>query len=163
MSARWRRQAARFWYVRLKLVVGWLALGLVTKGVLGALEVSPPARDIVGYGFGLGTLVILLEAIWRRPSENVGAEPGTDDERRHLSRVKLNALLTAGIILLYALRVAGTMPAFWLLLVALVWPLADRLSRRGVEHILAAAGDDRGGRSADPDHGLSRARITGGA
>ena len=84
-------------------------------------------------------------------------------ESRHLSRVKLNALLTAGIILLYALRVAGTMPAFWLLLVALVWPLADRLSRRGVEHILAAAGDDRGGRSADPNHGLSRARITGGA
>ncbi|MGA8759885.1 MAG: mechanosensitive ion channel family protein [Stellaceae bacterium] len=133
-------EAARFWYVRLKLVVGWLALGLVTKGVLGALEVSPPARDIVGYGFGLGTLVILLEAIWRRPFENVGAEPGTDDERRHLSRVKLNALLTAGIILLYALRVAGTMPAFWLLLVALVWPLADRLSRRGVEHILRPPG-----------------------
>jgi small-conductance mechanosensitive channel len=32
------------------------------------------------------------------------------------------------------------MAAFWLLLVVLVWPLADRLSRRGVEHILRPPG-----------------------
>ena len=132
--------AARFWYVRLKLVVGWLALGLATKGVLGALEVSLPARDIVGYAFGLGTLAILLEAIWRRPAEGAEAASESVHENRRLSRVKLNALLTASVILLYALRVAGTMPAFWLLLVALVWPLADRLSRRGVEHILRPPG-----------------------
>ncbi len=41
--------AARYWYVRLKLIVGWMMLGLVTKGVLGELEISLPARDIVGY------------------------------------------------------------------------------------------------------------------
>jgi small-conductance mechanosensitive channel len=131
---------ARFWYVRVKLIVGWSALGLVTKGVLGALEISPDARDIVGYAFGFGTLAILLEAIWRRPAEaaDVGSELAR--ESRHLSRVKLNALLTAGVILLYALRVANAMAAFWLLLVVLVWPLADRLSRRGVEHILRPPG-----------------------
>jgi small-conductance mechanosensitive channel len=135
--------AARFWYVRLKLVVGWLALGLVTKGVLGLLEVSPAARDIIGYAFGLGTLALLIEAIWRRPVESVeAAEAGLDPvrENRHLNRVKLNALLTAGLILLWGLRVAGMMPAFWLLLVAMVWPLADLLSRRGVEHILRPPG-----------------------
>ena len=132
--------AARFWYVRLKLIVGWTALGLVTKGVLGVLEVSPAARDIIGYAFGLGTLAILLEAIWRRPPENAEAEPETLHESRRLSRVKLNALLTAGLILLWGLRVAEAMPAFWLLLVLLIWPLADRLSRRGVEHILRPPG-----------------------
>ena len=66
---------ARFWYVRSKLVVGWVALGLVTKGVLGALEVSLPAREIVGYTFGFGVLLILLEAIWRRPAETTVADP----------------------------------------------------------------------------------------
>jgi len=132
--------AARFWYVRLKLVVGWLALGLVTRGLLGALEISSDARDLVGVGFGLGTLLSLLEAIWRRPPENAEVGPELVRESLRLSRVKLNALLTAGVILLYALRVAGTMPAFWLLLVALVWPLADRLSRLGVEHILRPPG-----------------------
>ncbi len=132
--------AARFWYVRLKLVVGWTALALVTKGVLGVLEVSPAAREIIGYAFGLGTLAILLEAIWRRPPENAETGPEALHESRRLSRVKLNALLTAGLVLLWGLRVAGTMPAFWLLLVLLIWPLADRLSRRGVEHILRPPG-----------------------
>jgi len=132
--------AARFWYVRVKLIVGWLALGLVTKDLLSALEVSPAARDIVGYGFGLGTLAILIEAVWRRPGDSIGAGPEPVHETRQLSRVKLNALLTAGLILLYGLRVAGMMGAFWLLLVALVWPLADLLTRRGVEHILRPPG-----------------------
>jgi small-conductance mechanosensitive channel len=132
--------AARYWYVRLKLIAGWLVLGLVTKGVLGALEVSPDARDIVGYSFGLGALALLLEAVWRRPVDTAGAGPELVREHHRLSHFKLNALLTAGLILLYGLRVAGTMPAFWLLLVVLVWPLADRLTRLGVEHILRPPG-----------------------
>jgi moderate conductance mechanosensitive channel len=132
--------AARYWYVRLKLVIGWLMLGLVTKDVLGALEISPDARDIIGYAFGLGTLAILLEAIWRRPAESADVGPDSVRETRRLSRIKVNALLTTGVVLLWALRVAGMMPAFWLLLVMLIWPLADRLSRRGVAHILRPPG-----------------------
>jgi moderate conductance mechanosensitive channel len=133
-------QAARFWYLRLKLVIGWVVLGLVTKGVLGALEISPAARDIIGYGFGLVTLAFLIEAVWRRPAEDGEAESATVSENRHLRRLKLNALLSAGLVLLWVLRVAGTMPAFWLLFVAMIWPLTDRLSRRGVAHILRPPG-----------------------
>jgi moderate conductance mechanosensitive channel len=132
--------AAHFWYVRFKLVVGWVLLALVTKGVLGALEVSVPARDIVGYAFGLVTLALLLEAIWRRPAEDAEAEPEPAREGRHLSRVKINALLTVGLVLLWGVRVANMMPTFWLLLIVLVWPLADRLTRRGVGHILRPLG-----------------------
>ena len=132
--------AARYWYVRLKLVIGWLMLSLVTKGVLGELEISAPARDIVGYAFGLGTLAILLETIWRRPAERASSGSEPVREYRHLSRVKVNALLTAGLGLLLGLRVAGMMPAFWLLVVVLVWPLADRLTRRAVEHLLRPPG-----------------------
>jgi small-conductance mechanosensitive channel len=132
--------AARYWYVRLKLGVGWLMLGLVTKEVLGVLEVSPPARDIVGYTFGLGMLAILLEAVWRRPAESADAGPEPVREIRHLSRVKANALLTAGLVLLWGLRVAGMMPAFWLLAVVIIWPFADRLTRRAVEHLLRPPG-----------------------
>jgi moderate conductance mechanosensitive channel len=137
--------AAWFWYVRLKLIFGWLALGLVTKGVLGALEVSPDARDIVGYTFGLGTLALLLEAIWRRPAEGAEAAAEPASETRHLSRAKLNALLTAGLVLLWGLRVANAMPAFWLLLVVMIWPLADRLTRRGVGHVLRPPGTAEAG------------------
>ena len=132
--------AARYWYVRLKLVVGWVVLALVTKGVLGELEISRPARDIVGYAFGLGTLAILLVAIWRRPPESAEADLELVREIRHLSRIKINALLTVGLVLLWGLRVAGMMPAFWLLAVVIVWPLADRLTRRAVEHLLRPPG-----------------------
>ena len=132
--------AARYWYVRLKLVVGWVMLALVTKGVLGELEISAPARDIVGYAFGLGTLAMLLEAIWRRPAESANTGPEPVHETRHLSHIKVNGLLTAALVLLWGLRVAGMMPAFWLLSVVIVWPLADRLTRRAVEHLLRPPG-----------------------
>ena len=132
--------SARYWYTRLKLVVGWVVLALVTKGVLGELEVSLPARDIVGYAFGLGTLAILLETIWRRPADRVSSGPEPVHETHRLGRVKINALLTVGLVLLLGLRVAGMMAAFWLLAVVIVWPLADRLTRRAVEHLLRPPG-----------------------
>ncbi len=133
--------AARYWYVRLKLVVGWMVLGLVTKGVLGELRnfaagarhcwscvrarhAGDPARSLSGGG--------------RSKAAEAGFEPVR--EIRHLSRVKVNALLTAGLVLLWGLRVAGMMPAFWLLAVVIVWPLADRLTRRAVEHLLRPPG-----------------------
>jgi len=43
-------------------------------------------------------------------------------------------------VLLLGLRVAGMMAAFWLLAVVIVWPLADRLTRRAVEHLLRPPG-----------------------
>jgi small-conductance mechanosensitive channel len=57
-----------------------------------------------------------------------------------LSWVKVNALLTVGLVLLWGLRTAGAMPAFWLLAVVIVWPLADRMTRRAVEHLLRPPG-----------------------
>jgi small-conductance mechanosensitive channel len=89
---------------------------------------------------GLVTLAILLEALWRRPMESTEAGPEFTHETRRLSRVKVNALLTVGLVLLWGLRVAGMMPAFWLLAVVIVWPLADRLTRRAVEHLLRPPG-----------------------
>jgi small-conductance mechanosensitive channel len=82
-----------------------------------------------------------MEAVWRRPvasSDETGNE--VTPEARRSSRVKVNALLTAGLVLLWGLRVAGMMPAFWLLAVVIVWPLADRLTRRAVEHLLRPPG-----------------------
>jgi moderate conductance mechanosensitive channel len=133
--------AARYWYVRLKLVAGWLTLGLVTRGLLGVFGFSPAAVNIVGSMFGLGLLAIIMEALWRRPfasSDEAGSEPTR--ESRRLSRIKVNALLTVAFVLLWGLRVAGMMYAFWLLLVIIVWPLADRLTRRAVQHLLRPPG-----------------------
>ena len=133
--------AARFWYVRLKIIIGWIVLALVMRDLEGRLGISPGVVNVIGAVFGLVWLAILMEAIWRRPvaSDN---EPASEGERetRHLSRVKLNALLTLGLVLLWGLRLAGEMPAFWLLTVLIAWPLADHLTRRAVEHLLRPPG-----------------------
>ena len=132
--------AARYWYLRLLLVVGWLALGLVTRELLEDLGISPAAVNLVGAALGLCSLAILLEAVWRRPTASPEAAPEVAREGHHLSRVKMNALLTVGLVLLWGLRTAGMMPAFWLLAVVIAWPLADRMTRRAVEHLLRPPG-----------------------
>jgi small-conductance mechanosensitive channel len=133
--------AARFWYVRLKIIIGWIVLALVIRDIEGALGISPGVANVIGAGFGLVWLAILMEAIWRRPvaSESEIA-PETVHETRHLSRIKLNALLTLALVLLFGLKVAGAMPAFWLLAIIIAWPLADHLTRRAVEHLLRPPG-----------------------
>ena len=82
-----------------------------------------------------------MEALWRRPlaSGNEGATEVMHETRR-LSWVKLNALLTLGLLLLWGLRIAGMMPFFWLLAVVIAWPIADQLTRRSVEHLLRPPG-----------------------
>jgi moderate conductance mechanosensitive channel len=133
--------AARFWHVRLKIIIGWIVLALVARDVEEALGISPGVVNDVGAVFGLVWLAILMETIWRRPVENGGEfAPEITHETRRLSRIKLNALLTLGLLLLFGLKVAGAMPAFWLLAVVIAWPLADFLTRRSVEHLLRPPG-----------------------
>ena len=128
---------ARYWHLRWRIIVGWIVLALVTRGIEETLGISPATVDIVGAAFGLSWLAILMEAVWRRP---VATSTEIASETRHLSRVKLSAVLTVALVLLWGLRVAGAMPAFWLLLVVIVWPLADRLIRRAVAHLLRPPG-----------------------
>jgi moderate conductance mechanosensitive channel len=134
--------AARYWYLRLRIIVGWIVLALVARGLEDAFGISPAAVNIMGAIFGLCWLAILMEALWRRPLAS-SSGPETIHETRRLSRIKVNVLLTVGLVLLWGLRVAGAMPAFWLLAVVIVWPLADRLTRRAVEHLLRPPGTDQ--------------------
>ena len=59
--------AARFWYRRLALFVGWFAFGRATLDVLSALGFSPEARELVAYTLGLGLLAIALNVVWTQP------------------------------------------------------------------------------------------------
>ncbi len=133
--------AARYWYLRLRLIVGWLVLAMVTRGLLEALGISPAAVNLIGAGIGLCWVLILLEAVWRRPlAGGDAAGPEITPEARRLRGIKVNAALTVGLVLLWGLRVAGMMPAFWLLAVVILWPLIDRVTRRAVEHLLRPPG-----------------------
>ena len=133
--------AARFWYQRLGLLVGWFAFGWVTLVLLGALGFSLDARHLVAYMLGLGLLGIGLEMVWRRPRAALG-EVQPAPGRRRLGRGARNVLFSGYFLLLWVLWVAGAMPAFWLAVVAGALPAAISVTQRSVNHILRPPGVD---------------------
>ncbi len=159
--------AARFWYRRLGLLVAWFAFGWVTLVLLSALGFSPDARHLVAYMLGLGLLGIGLEMVWRRPS----AAPGDLEQvsaRRGLGRGARNVLLSGYFLLLWALWVAGAMPAFWLAVVAGALPAAISFTQRSIDHILRPPGVEAAAgppsvRAVCFERGLRAALIIGAA
>jgi small-conductance mechanosensitive channel len=116
---------AYFWYFRLALFVAWFAFGYITVEQFSLLGASREARQILAYTLGLGLLGIALESIWRSPY-SPSAPP---------NRVTV-WLLSACFIALWLLWVAGAMPLFWLVTVAVALPMAIRLTQRSVNHLL---------------------------
>jgi small-conductance mechanosensitive channel len=135
--------AARFWCRRITAFVGWFAIGWVLVGLTRTLGWSLEGRELVAYTLGLGLLAIALEAVWRRPvaaEEPVEPASPMKHKHHHLGRGAQNALLTIGIVLLWVLWVLHAMASFWLVLVVITLPLAIRVSRRAVQHLLRPPG-----------------------
>jgi len=127
--------AARFWCRRLAMFVGWFAFGWVTVGLLSTFGFSLEGRQLVAYALGLGLLAIAVESVWRRP-------PALNEatEAPRLGRGAQNAILSAGIVLLWGFWVSRAMPGFWLIAVIIVLPLAISITQRAVEHLLRPPG-----------------------
>ena len=137
--------AARFWCRRLTAFVGWLAFGWVTLSLLSTLGFSLEERHLVAYVLGLGLLAIALESVWRRPVAPDRETEAPAPKRLHLGRGAQNALLSVGIVLLWALWLAEAMPGFWLVLVIVTLPLANGVIRRTVAHLLQPPGSPQVG------------------
>src|SRR6202030_987808 len=147
--------AARFWYRRLVVFVGWFAFGYVEVGVLSRLGLSLAGRELIAYVLGLGLLAIALEAVWRRPvaPEDSAEAPEASTEApeaparatHRLGRGAQNALLSIGIVLLWVLWVLHAMAAFWLVLVVTALPLALGVTRLAIEHLLRPPASSQGG------------------
>ena len=123
---------ALFWHRRVSFLVGWLAFGWVTVGLLRTLGMAVDARHLVAYLLGLGLLAIGLETAWRRPLSNTEISP------RRLRVV--GWLLSAYYLLLWLLWVASAMPAFWLAVVIAGLPSVIGATQRAVNHILRPPG-----------------------
>jgi small-conductance mechanosensitive channel len=124
--------AARFWYRRLALFVGWFAFGRATLDVLSALGFSPEARELVAYTLGLGLLAIALNVVWTRPR----AADALPDVTQHSALHRVTPwLLSLCPVLLWGLWVVGFMRLFWLLAVALLLPPAIKVARMASHHV----------------------------
>ncbi len=131
--------AARFWCRRIAAFVGWFAFGRVLVGFGRTLGYSLESRELIAYALGLGLLAIALEAVWRRPVVSDEQEAPSAPTHR-LGRGARNAILSAGIVLLWVLWVAHAMTSFWLVLVIITLPLAIGVTRHAVEHLLRPPG-----------------------
>jgi moderate conductance mechanosensitive channel len=125
-------RAARFWFIRIGLLVGWFAFGYVTVSLLGILGLFIEGRHLVAYFLGLGLLGIGLETMWRRPRpQGVVRRPARDF-------VAIAASLY--FMLLWAIWVARAMPVFWLLVIVVTVPLAIHACRRSIHNFIGTPG-----------------------
>jgi moderate conductance mechanosensitive channel len=132
--------AARFWRRRLIWFVGWFAFGWVFVGFGVPLGYTLEARQLIAYVLGLVLVGIALDAVWRRPAAlNEDSEPMSPVTRR-FGRGAANAALTVGIVLLWVTWVIHAMASFWLVLVAMMLPLAIGVTRRAVDNLLRPPG-----------------------
>ena len=135
--------AARFWQRRLVAFVGWFAFGWVIVGFGVPLGYTLEARQLVAYLLGLGLLAIALEAVWRRPTTLSESREAASPATRHFGRGAANAALTVGIVLLWVTWVVRAMGTFWLILIALMLPLAISVTRRAIDNLLRPPGSPR--------------------
>jgi small-conductance mechanosensitive channel len=157
--------AARFWFRRLALFVGWFAFGRATLDVLSALGFSPEARELVAYALGLGLLAIALNVVWARPRAP-SSLPDTTLHRTHHAVAPW--LLSVYLVLLWGLWVVGFMRLFWLLAVALLLPPTIKVARMASHHASRPASGSRapstpGLTAVFLDRGLRALLIVGAA
>ncbi|MFL4989734.1 MAG: mechanosensitive ion channel family protein [Microvirga sp.] len=134
--------AARFWYRRLALFVGWFAFGRAMLDVLSALGFSPEARELVAYTLGLGLLAIALNVVWARPTPS---EAFPDAPRGSPVHHRIAPwLLSLCLVLLWGLWVVGFMRLFWLVAVALLLPGAIKVARMASHHVSRPVGGSEG-------------------
>ncbi|WP_445500506.1 mechanosensitive ion channel domain-containing protein [Microvirga sp. G4-2] len=148
-------EAARFWYRRMVLFVGWLAFGWATVEFVHTLGFSPEGREVIASILGIGLLALAVEAVWRWPTSAVLAPEASERPRHHI----LGAwLLSLYLVLLWGLWVAGLMGLFWLLVVAVVLPQAVTITRQAARHLLRPPHEAR----APSDHDLAAVYLDRG-
>ncbi len=119
--------AAAFWDRWLVLLVGWFAVARTNLGLLPELGASPGFRALATALAAAVWLALGLGAIWKCP-------PHTDDGSAP-SRAFCWAL-SAYLLLLWLLVVAGAGPLFWIGLVTAVVPMVLRLVDQSVAMLL---------------------------
>nr|WP_279306588.1 mechanosensitive ion channel family protein [Microvirga solisilvae] len=156
--------AAKFWYTRLVLFVGWFAFGWATVQLLNTLGFSPDGRRLVAYTLGIGLLGLAIEAAWRWPTPSTASLESIRRSPRHQSIGTW--LLSLYLVLLWGVWVAGLTGLFWLLVVGALLPQAITITRQSARHLMrppmsAAASQDHELGAVYLDRGIRTLLIVG--
>ncbi|MBX4900793.1 mechanosensitive ion channel family protein [Rhizobium bangladeshense] len=133
------RDAACHWAKRLAYLVGWYAFGWVTIRLLDTLGFSLPARQLAAYCLGLVLLLIVIEAVWRRPSRSPSSQTSRIGVRAR------NWLWTSYFFAAWLLWVVGAMRLFWIAVIGAALPAAIALTKASVDNILRSPATEEDG------------------
>ena len=122
---------ADFWYRRVCVFAGYFLAGWATVSLLPALGFSHGVLRLIAYFLGIGLLVLAIEAVWRRPGRT--AESGRGDLR--------DWLITAYLVLLWGLWVAGLNGLLWIGIYALLLPKVVRGAGHAAERLVGESQD----------------------
>ena len=132
--------AARFWYWRLAVIVGWVAFGRVFVDDAALFGLTTETRELLAYGLGLVLLAIAIDAVWRAPPGST-ADVLESAEARHRRHARA-AGLSLFFVVLWLLWVIGAMTLFWALTLLVALSAAIRVTQRSVNHILRPPGHE---------------------
>src|SRR5262245_47756334 len=104
-------ERAAHWYRYVGWSVFWFSFVAVTLGLMATLGFKVTALQLFAIPADFTQLLIVLAAIWLRPSTAEVERPGTQFTPRTVSW-----LLTVFFIVLWLLRVSGNFMVFWLVL-----------------------------------------------
>ena len=121
-------ERAAHWYRYIGWSVFWFSFVSVTLGLLATLGFMPTALQLVAIPADFIQLLIVLAAIWLRPS--------APEVARSFTEHAVSWLLTAFFVLLWLLRVSGSFLIFWLVLAVVAVPAAIVTAQRMVHHLL---------------------------
>jgi len=102
------RATARFWTRAIGLMAAFLLIGWAIVSLMPAVGFSVDAARLMALLFGLGILGVAIHAVWRRPGRQ--------------SSLALRSALTAYLVLLWFVWVAGLLGILFIGLYALVLP-----------------------------------------
>ena len=121
-------ERAAHWYRYIGWSVFWFSFVSVTLGLLATLGFMPTALQLVAIPADFIQLLIVLAAIWLRPS--------APEVARSFTEHAVSWLLTAFFVLLWLLQVSGSFLIFWLVLAVVTVPAAIVTAQRMVHHLL---------------------------
>ena len=121
------RAAGLFWSKRIIWFSCIFFAGWAFAGVMAALHIAPPVRNVVVYALGLGLLVVAIETVWNRP---------TAIQKPH-GRGALEWALTFCLCLLWGVWVSGLIIVLWIGIYALVLPGLLKVTTLSVRNAFA--------------------------
>ena len=105
--------AARFWYWRLAVIVGWVAFGRVLVDDAALFGISLETRELLAYGLGLVLLAHRGRSRMARAAFGRRCRRGESAEARHRRHARA-AGLSLYFVVLWLSWVIGAMTLFWM-------------------------------------------------